>query len=221
MATSYTTDPLTNDNGLPLVNVMVHAFNASTDALVETAYTGSAGTAAFTALPDDANYYFIARWGNKTLRWIRDFAITPKEYWQSATAAWDQSATAYIPGRNIGDYASGAAVDNLDIAYCTLKIPHDFRSLISAHAIVVPDATLAAAAWNIFTDYAAEGEAYNTHSSSATDTYNVVDNQIFAIDISSHLTSLAANDFVGVVIQNAEADAGKGFYLLGVRIRYR
>lgn len=55
MARSYTLRGLTAANGLALVNVWCRAYNATTDALVETAYTDSSGEASFTALPDDAN----------------------------------------------------------------------------------------------------------------------------------------------------------------------
>lgn len=55
MARSYTLRGLTAANGLALVNVWCRAFNATSDALVETAYTDSSGEASFTTLPDDAN----------------------------------------------------------------------------------------------------------------------------------------------------------------------
>ena len=55
MARSYTLRGLTAANGLALVNVWCRAYNATSDALVETAYTDSSGEASFSALPDDAN----------------------------------------------------------------------------------------------------------------------------------------------------------------------
>tara|TARA_Y100000310_G_scaffold295019_1_gene325971 strand:+ start:2936 stop:3436 length:501 start_codon:yes stop_codon:yes gene_type:complete len=99
------------------------------------------------------------------------------------------------------------------------RVPDDFVSLTEAKIIVIPRATQGAANWDIFSYYAANGEAYNTHSESDTSTtYNVTLNQFFEVDISGILTSLAAGDYVGVGLQ--QSTAGHDVNVIGAFLKY-
>lgn len=66
---SYTLRNLIDDNGLPLANVWVRAYNATSGALVDTQYTDANGAVTFATLPDDANVNVCAVWGNN-VKWL-------------------------------------------------------------------------------------------------------------------------------------------------------
>ncbi len=103
--------------------------------------------------------------------------------------------------------------------YLAFQVPRDFTTLIAAEIIVIPTATKANANWDIDSDYGAEGEAYNNHSEAdAASTYNVTNNQIFAVDISGILSAIVANDYVG--IKFTQVDAGDNVDVVGIRLRY-
>ena len=201
MARSYTTLPLTDDHGLPLINVAVEAYDASDDSLVETAYTGTAGTAAFTSLPDAANYYFIARWGNKTLRWTRDFTLPTKQMFTQVGAFYDSSGSAFAPLAALSSFSVAPLRDTNDYANINFRMPHDFNSLTSAYIVFIGRETDTGKGITTSSVYGAESEAYNAHTtthSGATYTYNVTDNQIGQIDVSGLLGSIAPDDYVGI-----------------------
>ena len=220
MARSYTTLPLTDDHGLPLINVVVEGYNASDDSLVETAYTGAAGTAAFTALPDDAEYYFIARWGNRTLRWTRDFTLPTKQFFQGVTAFYNGAASADMT-MTAGAHAMAAMRAQWAKAGTTFKMPHDFNSLTAAYYVIVAQDTDAAAELTIASSYGAVGEAYNAHTESdTTSTYSITDTEIEEIDISGILTGVAADDYVGISITTRDANS-VNYDVLGVMIYYQ
>jgi len=69
-------------------------------------------------------------------------------------------------------------------AYVGFHVPTEVQQIMKANMYVIPDATKAAANWDLVADYGASGEAYNAHSDSdAASTYNVTQNQFFEIDI--------------------------------------
>ena len=106
-----------------------------------------------------------------------------------------------------------------DSAYFSFKIPHDFTAITNAEIIVIPLVTDAAANWDIFSNIASVGEAYNTHTEQdAVTTYNVILNQLFAVDISGILTNIVANDYVGVLFQLG--DAADDVAVVGLRFKY-
>lgn len=122
-----------------------------------------------------------------------------------------------------GDFPSVELTNAADVAHVAFKVPHDFNAITNAEFIVIPIFTDGAANWDIDSDYGAIGEAYNNHSESdnAT-TYNVVANQLFAVDlddaVNGILDDLAADDYVGIKI--TLGDAGDDFFALGVRFKY-
>ncbi|GAI14555.1 unnamed protein product, partial [marine sediment metagenome] len=75
------------------------------------------------------------------------------------------------------------------------KVPHDFSSIVSVEAICVNDATEELDV-SASSDYAAVGEARTTHSESNNNlTTSFTANQLTAIDLSSILSNLSADDY--------------------------
>lgn len=106
-----------------------------------------------------------------------------------------------------------------DRANVFFKVPHDFSSITNAEFIVIGAGTDSTANWDIFSYYGAIGQAYTTHTEDdVSTTYDVANEQFFAVDISGILSSLLADDYVGIEIKLATA--AHNFYAVGVRFRY-
>ncbi len=104
---------------------------------------------------------------------------------------------------NKGDFPGGDGVTGADVSRVSFRCPDNFSSITTAVIMVIPEDTQGAANWDITSDYGAVGEAFTTHSESdAATTYNVTADQIFEVDVSGILTSLAAGDYVGLGISN-------------------
>lgn len=220
MARSYTTLPLTDDHGLPLINVMVQAYDASDDSLVETAYTGTAGTAAFTALPDDANYYFIARWGNKTLRWTRDFTLPTKEFFIPVGYMYDDSAVDWVRLVSQGGITVARIAEVGDEAGCNFRVPHDFNSLTNAYMVIIPLETKANTPITLNSSYGAEGESYNNHTEAdGTYTKSITDTQIALLDMTGILSGISPGDYVGAGLTPRTSNTN--FDVMGLMIYYQ
>ena len=102
-------------------------------------------------------------------------------------------------------------------AYIAFGVPHDFSSITNSEVICIGAATSATAGIDVASYYAADGEAYNTHSESDTaSTYSITTDQIDSLDISGILSSLAAGDYVGIEVTYGDT----AIYVLGVRFRY-
>ena len=106
-----------------------------------------------------------------------------------------------------------------EIGWMSFRVPHDFSSIITAEIIVICEATQAAADWDIFSGYAAAGESHDTHSEGdAASTYNVTNDEFEVVDISGILSSLAADDYVGIHLE--QGTAGHNVSILGIRFKY-
>jgi len=142
-----------------------------------------------------------------------------KEIWVPTTgynsgAAW----TPLQPGAT--NETPGARCDAVNSrAHTSFRVPHDYVSIVAAELIVVPAATQAAADWNLNSEYAAIGEAFNTHAEAeAVVTYNVTNGQDFAVDVAIILTALAPGDLVGIGLR--VGTAGHSVLVVGLRFRY-
>jgi len=105
--------------------------------------------------------------------------------------------------------------------FCSMNfyVPDDFSSITEAVVVVAVRATQASANWDVFVSYAAVGQAHTTHAAEdSSSTYNVTAIQIFEIDISGELGSLAAGDYVGVRFMNSTT--GHDADVIGVRLKY-
>jgi hypothetical protein len=137
-----------------------------------------------------------------------------KEFFVPCTGISGGGSMAYY-----GYYPVGRLAAISECAYTGFRIPHDYNSIVSASIVVIPRATQGAANWNLGSKYAQTGEGYQTHSENDTaSTYNVTNDQVFEVNIANILTSLAANDVVGIVL--SLADSAHDVDVLGVRFKY-
>jgi hypothetical protein len=105
-------------------------------------------------------------------------------------------------------------------AYVTFRTPSDFSAITTAIIAVIPTAAQSAANWDLKADYAAIGQADTVHEETDTSTtYNVTDQQLFSVDVSGILTSLAADDYVGIRL--SEKTSGHDVDVLGVYFVYK
>jgi len=108
--------------------------------------------------------------------------------------ARDDEEIGVVPGKSITIGQS---------AYIAFHAPQGMHQLMGFKIYVIPNATQAAADWDLETDYGAVGEAYNTHEEAeAAATYNVTDNQWFHIDAlaAGMLASLEEEDTGGISV---------------------
>ena len=137
----------------------------------------------------------------------------------------------WVPATYLMQAGSDRAIDDVgyfpaaymttadDEAAVSFWCPSDFSAITEAYLLVIPKATQGSANWDTKANYAAVGEAYNTHSETNTaSTYNVTDDQLFKVDVSDILTGLAADDFCGITIQIK--DSAHDAALIGFWMKY-
>ena len=104
-----------------------------------------------------------------------------------------------------------------DVARMSFACPPDWGSMIDAVIFVVSVGTTIS--YDMASSFGYQGEAANANSATAAPTNAItVANTIYALDASQILTSIAANDVVGVRIRLT--DALNDFYVIGLRVRY-
>ena len=134
-----------------------------------------------------------------------------RECWFPVTRADDMNQTQSIPGGHIN--AAG------ERAWMPFHIPHDFISITEAVVLINPLAS-ATHRFDITSTYAADGEAYNTHSEADNDKDVVcVSVQLEEIDVSGVLSSLAAGDYGGVKLHGDAVNTPNAL-VIGLRIKY-
>jgi hypothetical protein len=98
-------------------------------------------------------------------------------------------------------------------------VPDAFLALTSLRILGIPNVTNAAADIDLISDYGAEGEAFNNHSESELgNTYNLVANQLFSIDISPVYSVLAAGDRCGLTVDHNNLGGAVGY--IGIHMLY-
>lgn len=98
-----------------------------------------------------------------------------------------------------GDHP-GYFAGQVDEVYYGFVVPSDFSSIVSAKVSMIA-ASSTTYIPDIYSDYGASGEAYNAHSESKTDySQALAADTIYFWDISSILSSLAADDKVGIKV---------------------
>jgi len=101
---------------------------------------------------------------------------------------------------NIG-MIPGKSISIGQTAYIAVHAPDGMQQLMKFNIYVVPNATKAAANWDLETDYGAIGEASGLHGETeAAATYNVVDDTWFAIDVTAAgmFASMVSEDTGGI-----------------------
>jgi hypothetical protein len=137
-----------------------------------------------------------------------------KEFYVPCTTVSDVGILSYY-----GSHPVAQLTIATDSAFISFRIPHDYNSIVVASIVVIPKFTTAGANWDIYSNYAQVGESYQAHNESdAATTYNVTNNQIFEVNIAGILTSLTANDIVGIKI--TQSNSSHDVNVLGVRFKY-
>lgn len=143
--------------------------------------------------------------GSAALGWADNPSPT-KEVWYGIPEATTAA---------IGDYAGYSRSLN-DLVSITGRFPHDFSSITEMSVVFVPAQTSYRLSWT--TDYAAAGEAYNTHSESgAIGPVVCTTNAITECDISGEFDSPSASDYFGVTVTVV---GNETHVFLGVRLKY-
>jgi hypothetical protein len=119
----------------------------------------------------------------------------------------------------VGYHAGVIATAGGGNAYVEFMAPDDFQTIISADLILLPTGSNSTSDLDIYSQYAAVGQVYNTHAQSdVASTYALVANTIYALSLTNILTSLAAGDFVGIRLLNNTA--GTNVLVIGVELNY-
>lgn len=117
--------------------------------------------------------------------------------------------------RNEGYFPTAAAASGESIFFA-FHIPSDFVSLTQAVIVVVGNAD-EEIQWDLFSHYAAEGEAHGTHIHQTYDqVQNVLSGVIEEIPASGVLTNISAGDYVGIKLTSDM----NYFEVMGLRIKY-
>lgn len=115
-------------------------------------------------------------------------------------------------------YHSVMLISSPNSGYIDFHAPHDFTSIVEAVVVGISENNVALANLDLYSQYGAVTEAYNTHAEQdLASTYPLTANDIFELDISGILTALAAGDYVGIRIKNS---AFWNIYVIGIRFRY-
>jgi hypothetical protein len=122
------------------------------------------------------------------------------------------------PSGNLGDLRVRAVAGTGGHRF-DFSIPQDFSALVSIELLGFPNANFVNQNIDLYSDYAAEGQLYSTHSETdTTSVYSMTQNTLYALDLSSVLTQLAAGDVGGVFVDHLAI--GTTVNYLGIRLRY-
>ena len=137
--------------------------------------------------------------------------VATKEFFMPVTRADDFNQTGALPGAYIN--AAG------ERAWIAFHIPHDFNSITEAVVIINP-LTTATHRFDVTSDYAAVGEAYNTHSESDLNhDFSMTASQFYEMDVSGVLSSLSAGDYGGIKLLG-DATNTPNALVTGFRLKY-
>ena len=107
-----------------------------------------------------------------------------------------------------------------DYTASNFRIPNDFSSLTSVKALIIP-ITTGTFDWTVTTNFAANGQAYQTHTDSATaDAQAATNFQMLELDISAAFTGLAAGDIVGLTFTLDALTTTSALSMLGFDVQY-
>jgi len=97
----------------------------------------------------------------------------------------------------VGNFATNTP-DNGENAFFNFRVPNNFSSLVSANVVMIPDTT-ETIQWDLAINYGVVGQAYTSHSATATDsTKSVTQNILTEADIASSLSGIQAGSYVGI-----------------------
>jgi hypothetical protein len=162
--------------------------------------------------------------------WVRNDAPCVPMFTDDAGADWNlvSSTRRFF---SVPTYTSGAIVPLSPGAVAQLTVaaqkadgafvmPWDYNTLVSAELVVMTGVT-GTFDWTLNTQFATNGEAYNTHTDSATeDTRVATDTQMDYIDVSAAFTGVAALDWVGWSFVLDALDTTTSVNVVGLKFRY-
>ena len=140
------------------------------------------------------------RWTAEKLLKGQGAGADPVEVAMTKDATREFSVNPYgHSSKNFSDFDSlGVLMDAVEVVYFQFKCPHDYTTLTECK-IIFASFSGGNIDWTANTTFAAIGEAYNTHTDSATaDGVSLAGNLLYAIDISAAFTGLTADDDVHV-----------------------
>ena len=134
-----------------------------------------------------------------------------KEFFVPVNRADDFDQTGALPGAYINSTG--------ERAWIAFHIPHDFSSITEAVVILNP-LTTATHRFDITSDYAAVGEAFNIHSESDLNhDFSMTAFQFYEMDVSGVLSSLSAGDYGGIKLLG-DATNTPNALVIGFRLKY-
>ena len=132
--------------------------------------------------------------------------------WSPATGT-SSSTTGVV---NMGAFPV-VRLDNTITAHVSLTIPDDFDSIYSAYLYGIGD-KYCTRTFTITVNYGCVGENYDNHIQIITPSVSLYTRKIFGINIASALTSVSANDQVGISVK-LDSDANDTG-LIGAKLEY-
>ena len=137
-----------------------------------------------------------------------DVAAATKEFFWQVT-----------DGNNVGAFPVKRVGPSTSIRFLG-RIPHDFNALTSIVMVAIPDSTSGPQTVELTSDKAADGESATAdQEQDLTNTFSYTANQMTEFDVSSVFTSIAAGDYVGLLIDRQGAGFGN-LDMLGLKLRY-
>lgn len=116
----------------------------------------------------------------------------------------------------LGDFNFVSLSSAATMRFPAFRVPANFSSLSEFYLVMIPDTTETISV-TVTSDYAAPGEAYNTHSeTTGALAPSVTLNQITEVDISTCLTTPSAGDWVGIQVTSGTTL----LRIIGIRFKY-
>ena len=104
-------------------------------------------------------------------------------------------------------------------ARISFLVPHDFTAIVEAVICVIPNATQAAANWDLQANFGSVGQGYTVHvTGEGAVTFNVVSGQLFEVQVANMLALIVAGDRGGVDL--LVSTAGHNVSVMGLKLRY-
>jgi len=118
-----------------------------------------------------------------------------------------------------GNFASRSIEANSE-DYFTFCVPTDFRELISADMICIPEGSVDDKNIDIDSEYCKAGEAKDNHVESDSDSiYSFVADKLSELNLSGILSEIEAGDSVGIHINHQSI--GTTIHYIAIRLKYK
>jgi len=168
----------------------------------------------------------VAGWGQVFVKdddpntlWFRDDDGT--EVQLGVGGGGGGTRTMFFPNPNATDWKGDYATHEIASSDTTMSfyVPAEASSLDKVYVVLIPGDTNGAWPIDLDSDYAADGEAYNTHSETDNaSTYALTNNEMTFLDVTAKVfNALAPGDMGGLTFDN---DDGADIDVLGILVKY-